>query len=111
MYFYGCNLKQQIMYSNEDLERFYFQYKTEAVPSGESVPSFCKRNNVPYNIFSKWYKDTRQKIVEVSVEESDWYNEKDGSDRTAGTLSVGSVATPASTPFSASGKKECETIT
>ena len=37
------------MYSNDDLERFYFQYQTEAVPSGESVQSFCKRNNVPYN--------------------------------------------------------------
>ena len=56
------------MYSNEDLERFYFQYQTEAVPSGESVQSFCKRNNVPYNIFSKWYKDTRKRIVEVSVD-------------------------------------------
>ena len=56
------------MYSNEDLERFCFQYQTEAVPSGESVQSFCKRNNVPYNIFSKWYKDTRKRIVEVSVD-------------------------------------------
>lgn len=56
------------MYSNEDLERFYFQYQTEALPSGESVQSFCKRNNVPYNVFSKWYKDTRRKIVEVSVD-------------------------------------------
>ena len=36
------------MYSNEDLERFYFQYQTEALPSGESVQSFCKRNNEPY---------------------------------------------------------------
>ena len=56
------------MYSNEDLERFYFQYQTEALPSGESVQSFCKRNNVPYNIFSKWYKDTRKQIVEVKVD-------------------------------------------
>ena len=56
------------MYSNEDLEQFYFQYQTEALPSGESVQSFCKRNNVPYNIFSKWYKDTRKRIVEVSVD-------------------------------------------
>lgn len=55
------------MYSNEELERFYFRYQTEALPSGESVQSFCKHNNVPYNIFSKWYKDTRRKIVEVSV--------------------------------------------
>ena len=56
------------LYSNDDLERFYYQYQTEAVPSGESVQSFCKRNSVPYNFFSKWYKDTRQKIVEVSVD-------------------------------------------
>ena len=56
------------MYSNEDLERFNFQYQTEVLPSGESIQSFCKRNNVPYNIFSKWYKDTHKRIVEVSVE-------------------------------------------
>ncbi|WP_233570211.1 hypothetical protein [Parabacteroides sp. AF19-14] len=36
--------------------------------SGESVQSFCKRNKVPYNIFQKWYKDTRNKIVEVHVD-------------------------------------------
>ena len=53
------------MYSNEDLERFYFQYQTESLPSRESVLSFCKRNKVPYNIFQK---DTRNKIVEVQVD-------------------------------------------
>ena len=57
-----------IMYSSEDLERFYFQYQTEALPHGESIQSFCVRNKVPYNIFSKWYKDTRKKIVEVKVD-------------------------------------------
>ena len=56
------------MYSSEDLERFYFQYKTEALPLGMSIETFCLKNKVPYNIFSKWYKDTRQKIVEVSVD-------------------------------------------
>lgn len=56
------------MYSSEDLERFYFQYQTEALPHGESMQSFCIRNKVPYNIFSKWYKDTRKKIVEVKVD-------------------------------------------
>lgn len=29
-----------MMYSSEDLERFYFQYQTEALPSGESVQIF-----------------------------------------------------------------------
>ena len=56
------------MYSSEDLERFYFQYQTEALPHGESLQSFCLKNKVPYNIFEKWYKDTRKKIVEVAVD-------------------------------------------
>lgn len=56
------------MYSSEDLERFYFQYKTEALPHGVSIQEFCVRNKVPYNIFSKWFKDTRKQIVEVTVD-------------------------------------------
>ena len=56
------------MYSSEDLERFYFQYQTEALPHGESLLSFCVKNKVPYNIFQKWYKDTRKKVVEVQVD-------------------------------------------
>ena len=62
------NLNIIIMYSSEDLERFYFQYQTEALPHGESIQSFCVKNKVPYNIFSKWYKDTRKQIVEVKVD-------------------------------------------
>lgn len=30
--------------------------------------AFCSMNNVPYNLFHKWYKDTRRKIVEVQVD-------------------------------------------
>ena len=56
------------MYSNEDLERFYFKYQSEALPHGQSLQSFCMNNNVPYNIFSKWYKDTRRKVVSVQVD-------------------------------------------
>lgn len=56
------------MYSSEDLERFYFQYKTEALPLGMSIETFCLKNKVPYNLFSKWYKDTRRKVVEVQVD-------------------------------------------
>ena len=53
------------MYSSEDLERFYFQYQTEAMPNGVFIEQFCSRNKAPYNIFYKWYKDTCNKIVEV----------------------------------------------
>ena len=51
----------RIMYSSEDLERFYFQSQTDALPHGESLQSFCVKNTVPYNIFQKWFKDTRKK--------------------------------------------------
>ena len=29
------------MYSNENLERFYFKYQTEVLPHGQSLQSFC----------------------------------------------------------------------
>lgn len=38
------------------------------MPKGISIEQFCSRNKVPYNIFYKWYKDTRNQIVEVKVE-------------------------------------------
>ena len=56
------------MYSSEDLERFYFQYQTESFPHGESLQSFCVKHNVTYNIFQKWFKDTRKKVVEVRID-------------------------------------------
>ena len=56
------------MYSSEDLESFYFQYQSEALPYGESLQSFCVKRKVPYIIFQKWYKDTRNKVVEVKVD-------------------------------------------
>ena len=49
------------MYSSEGLERFHFQYKCEAMPPGIHIEKFCLQDNVPYNIFSKWYKETREK--------------------------------------------------
>lgn len=65
---FAANQIYRIMYSSEDLERFYFQYQTEALPHGESLQSFCVKNKVPYNIFQKWYKDTRNKVVEVQID-------------------------------------------
>ena len=55
------------MYSSEDFERLFIRYKGDAYPRGESIQTFCHRNNVPYNLFEKWYKDTRHRVVEVSV--------------------------------------------
>ena len=56
------------MYSSEDFERLFIRYKGEAYPRGESIQMFCHRNKVPYNLFEKWYKDTRHRVVEVAVE-------------------------------------------
>ena len=38
------------------------------MPHGESLQSFCVRNKVPYNIFQKWFKDTRKKVIAVRVD-------------------------------------------
>ena len=65
---FAANQIYRIMYSSEDLERFYFQYQSEALPHGESIQSFCVKNKVPYNIFQKWYKDMRNKVVAVQVD-------------------------------------------
>ena len=56
------------MYSSSDFERLFIRYKAAAMPEGESIQSFCSRNKVPYNLFHKWYKDTRHQIVPVHVE-------------------------------------------
>lgn len=56
------------MYSSEDLERFYFQYQIEGVPKSILIQSFCLKNQLPCNLFSKWYKNTRKKIVEMYVD-------------------------------------------
>lgn len=55
-------------YSSEDFERFYIRYKVEGVPHEQTLQGFCSRNKVPYNLFIKWYQDTRHKIVPVTVD-------------------------------------------
>ena len=49
------------MYCSEGLERFYFQYQTEALPHGESLQSFCLKHKV----FKNKLKNTRKKVVEI----------------------------------------------
>lgn len=55
------------MYSSEDFERLFIRYNRESYQKGESIQTFCHRNNVPYNLFEKWYKDTQHKVVEVNI--------------------------------------------
>lgn len=56
-----------IMYSNEDFENFYVRYKAEGVPRKICMKQFCINHKVPWNLFSKWYDDTRHRIRPVSV--------------------------------------------
>ncbi|CDD96896.1 putative uncharacterized protein [Bacteroides intestinalis CAG:315] len=55
------------MYSYNDFERLFLRYKFEGLPAGVSIEKFCMSNKVPYNLFEKWYKDTRKKIIPVQV--------------------------------------------
>lgn len=55
------------MYSSSDFERLFIRYKADSMPRGESIQDFCLKNKVPYNLFQKWYKDTRHSIVPVQV--------------------------------------------
>lgn len=41
---FAANPIYRIMYSWEPLERFYFQYQSEALPHGESLQSFTIKN-------------------------------------------------------------------
>lgn len=66
--FAACLTKTIInMYSSEDFERFYIRYKAEGLPRKLSIQEFCIRNKVPWNLFNKWYRDTRHRIVPVEV--------------------------------------------
>lgn len=56
------------MYTSEDYERFYIRYTAEALPHGESIQTFCLKNKVPYNLFQKWFKDSRHKVIPVQVD-------------------------------------------
>ena len=50
-----------------DFERFFIRYKAEGMPLGVSLQKYCSDNKVPYNLFLKWYKDTRHKVVPLEV--------------------------------------------
>lgn len=54
-------------YSNEDFENFYVRYKEEGLPQNLSIQQFCIQNKVSWNLFNKWYRDTRHRIKEVTV--------------------------------------------
>ena len=61
---YLC-VKKTKMHSSEELEKFYFDYRTEWMPRGMSIYAYCSRNNVPYKILDRWIKGIYKRVVPV----------------------------------------------
>ena len=40
--------------SNDELERYWFQYKAEAEPHGTPLETFCEINRISYKAFDNW---------------------------------------------------------
>lgn len=56
------------MFKNEDFETLLAKYTAQGLPAGESIQHFCDRMKVPYNLFDKWYRDTRHSVVPVTID-------------------------------------------
>ena len=54
--------------NNRTVNNLFIRYKAEAILRGKSIQNFCLKNKVSYNLFHKWYKDTRHHIVPVQIE-------------------------------------------
>ena len=50
------------------LKDFYFSVPNRGIASWRISPIFLFEEQRPYNIFQKWFKDTRKKVVEVQVD-------------------------------------------
>ena len=61
------------MHSSEDFERLFIRYKVEIYLKSESIQTFCHWNNIPYNLYEKWYKPTRHCAVKVKALETSSY--------------------------------------
>ena len=56
-----------MLYSDEDYENFYVCYKAEGLPRNLTMKAFSINNKVSWNLFDKWYSDTRHCIELVNV--------------------------------------------
>lgn len=53
--------------SNEELERYWFQYKTEAEIHGTPLEKFCRDNKISYKALDNWRRQTKNKIYPVQI--------------------------------------------
>ena len=57
------------MYSDKDVQTFWFRYKTEGEPHGISINSFCINQGVPYKQFYAWFKKhAKDTVIPVEIE-------------------------------------------
>lgn len=47
--------------------RLFIRYKAKAISQDESLQDFYLKQQVSYNLFHKWYMDTRYHIVQIQV--------------------------------------------
>ena len=55
------------MCSSEDCEKLWFLYKLEGEPNGMTIEQFCIKQGVPYQVFNKWFRDRKKRIVPVEI--------------------------------------------
>lgn len=57
--------------SNEELERYWFQYKTEAKIHGTQLEKFCRDNKISYKALDNWRRQTKNRIYPVPIVETE----------------------------------------
>ena len=55
------------MCSSEDCEKLWFLYKLEGEPKEVSIEQFCIQQGVPYQVFNKWFRGRKKRIVPVEI--------------------------------------------
>ena len=55
------------MCSSEDCEKLWFLYKLEGEPKGVSIEQSCIQQGVPYQVFNKWFRNRKKRIVPVEI--------------------------------------------
>ena len=53
--------------SNDELERYWFKYRTEAFPHGIAMEKFCIMNKISYRALSNWERQMKNKVEPVEV--------------------------------------------
>lgn len=57
--------------SNEELEQYWFQYKTEGEIHSTALEKFCRDQHISYEALDNWRRHTKNKIYEVEIVDDD----------------------------------------